>query len=48
MMKHFSKWIEFFVLPQNFVELAATTFLNHVLACFGTPVDVDGSGKDIP
>ena len=35
MVEHFSKWIEFVVLPQNSVELAAAAFLDRVLARFG-------------
>jgi hypothetical protein len=35
MVEHFSKWIEFVAIPQNFAELAATIFLDRVLAHFG-------------
>ena len=34
MVEHFSKWIELVALPPNSAELAATTFLDHVLARF--------------
>ena len=40
MVEHFSKWIEFVALPQNFTELAATTFLDHVLVRFGAPAEI--------
>ena len=40
MVEHFSKGIELVVLPQNFAELAAATFLNRVLARFGAPTEV--------
>jgi transposase-like protein len=40
MVEHFSKWIEFVALPQNFAKLAAAAFLNRVLACFGAPAKV--------
>ena len=32
MVEHFSKWIEFVMLPQNSIELAVATFLDRVLA----------------
>ena len=32
MVEHFSKWIELVALPQNSSELAATAFLDRVLA----------------
>ena len=40
MVEHFSKWIEHVALSQNSVELAAITFLDRVLACFGAPAKV--------
>jgi hypothetical protein len=40
MVEHFNKWIELVALPQNSSELAATTFLDHVLARFGAPTEV--------
>lgn len=35
MAEYFSKWIELVALPQNSFELAATAFLDRVLARFG-------------
>ena len=40
MVEHFSKWIELVALTQKFVELAATSFLNRVLARFGASAEV--------
>ena len=40
MVEHFSKWIEFVILPQNSAELAAVAFLDCVLARFGIPAQV--------
>jgi hypothetical protein len=40
MVEHFSKWIEFVALRQNSAELAATAFLDCVLARFGAPAEV--------
>ena len=40
MVEHFSKWIELVALPQNSSELAATAFLDGVLARFGAPAKV--------
>ena len=40
MVEHFRKWIELVVLSQNFAELGAATFLDHVLARFGASAEV--------
>ena len=40
MVEHFSKWIELVALPQNSSELAATAFLDRVLARIGAPTEV--------
>ena len=40
MVEHFSKWIELVALPQNSAQLAATAFLDRVLARFGAPAEV--------
>ena len=40
MVEHFSKWIELVVLPQNYLELVTTTFLDRVLAHFGALAEV--------
>ena len=40
MVEYFSKWIELVALPQNSLELAATTFLDRVLARIGAPAEV--------
>ena len=39
-MEHSSKWTELVALPKNSTELAATAFLDRVLARFGTPAEV--------
>ena len=47
MVEHFIKWIEFVALPHNSTKLALTTFLDHVLAHFGTPTEVlTNQGKE--
>ena len=40
MVEHFSKWIELIALPQNSSKLAATSFLDCVLARFGASTEV--------
>ena len=40
MVEHFSKWIELVALLQNSSELAATAFLDRVLARFGALAEV--------
>ena len=40
MVEYFSKWIKLVALPQNSAKLAATTFLDYVLARFRASVEV--------
>ena len=47
MVEHFSKWIELVALSQNSSEMAATAFLDRVLARFGAPAEVlTDQGRD--
>ena len=49
MVEHFNKWIDFIALLQNPTELAATTYLDHMLPHFGAPAKVlTDQGEGIP